>query len=114
VSHKKNCYLTAHFYRRAARAGVKKAIIVTAHQILIVAFHILRDGTTYQERGGDYFDRLNPHRTQRRLTQRLPRLGFEVVLRPRNVPDPEPSPSPSGRGRPCRCAERGIDCKHRH
>jgi transposase len=114
VSHKKNCYLTAHFYRRAARAGVKKAIIATAHQILIVAFHILRDGTTYQEHGGDYFDRLNPHRTQRRLTQRLQRLGFEVVLKPRNAPDPQSLPSPRGRGRPCRCAERGTDCKHGH
>jgi len=114
VSHKKDCYLTAHFYRRAARAGVKKAIVATAHQILIVAFHILRDGTTYQEHGGDYFDRLNPHRTQRRLTNRLQQLGFEVVLKPRKVPDPQPLPSPSGRTPSCQCAKRGIGCKHRH
>jgi transposase len=114
VSHKKNCYLTAHFYRRAARAGVKKAIIATAHQILIVAFHILRDGTTYQEHGGDYFDRLNPHRTQRRLTERLQRLGFDVVLKPRNVPDPQASPPVMGGGPPCQSAKRRTDCKHRH
>jgi transposase len=35
VTHKKNCYLTAHFYRRAAQHGVKKAIVATAHQLLI-------------------------------------------------------------------------------
>jgi len=52
VSHKKHCYLTAHFYRCASRRGVKKAALATAHQILIIAFHILRDRTTYQERGG--------------------------------------------------------------
>ncbi len=111
VSHKKNCYLTAHFYRRASRCGTKKAIIATAHQILIIAFHILRDGTEYQERGGDYFDRLNPERTQRKLTARLERLGWQVVLKPRQSP-PEPSPPSRKRGRPCKCAERGIDCKH--
>ena len=113
VTHKKNCYLTANFYRRAARSGTKKAIIATAHEILIIAFHILRDGSVYQERGGDYFDRLNPERTQRRLTARLERLGWQVVLKPIENPS-EPTAPPRKRGRPCKCAERRIDCKHRH
>lgn len=113
VSHKKDCYLTALFYRRAARAGLRKAVIATAHQILIIAFHILRDGTIYREQGGDYFDRMNPHRTQRRLTRRLERLGFEVFLKPRNVPASQGPPPVRRRGRPCKCSERGIHCKHR-
>jgi transposase len=29
VAHKKDCYLTAHFYRRASRHGMRKAIIAT-------------------------------------------------------------------------------------
>ncbi len=111
-SHKKNCYLTAHFWRRASRCGAKKAIVATAHEILIIAFHILRDGTEYQERGGDYFDRLNPERTQRKLTARLERLGWQVVLTPRESP-PEAAVPPRKRGRPCKCAERAIDCKHK-
>ena len=111
VAHKKDCYLTAHFYRRASRHGAKKAIVAIAHQILIIAFHILRDGTVYRERGGDAFDRVNPARTTKRLSQRLERLGYEVILKPRaELPDP---PVPHRRGRPCKCAERGIDCKHR-
>lgn len=113
VSHTKDCYLAANFYRRASGGGVKKAIIATAHQILIIAFHILRDGSMYQERGGDYFDRLHPERTQRRLTARLERLGWQVVLKPREA-SPTSSPAPRRRGRPCKCAERGIDCKHGH
>lgn len=115
VAHKKNCYLTAQFYQRAARQGEKKAIVATAHQILLIAFHLLRDGTVYREKGGDYFDQLHPDRTQRKLVARLQRLGFEVTLRnltPADAPAPISAPQRS-RGRPCKCAERGIDCKHR-
>lgn len=121
VSHKKHCYLTAHLYRRASRSGLKKAIVATAHQILIIAYHVLRDGTPYQERGGDFYDQLNPDRTKARLKQRLEKLGWEVVLKPLDrapLPLDEQSPPtgvtavPRKRGRPCKCAERGIDCKH--
>ncbi len=115
VSHRSNCFLTAQFYRRAARRGEKKAIIATAHQLLVIAFHILRDGTVYREKGGDYFDQLNPERTKQKLIARLERLGFDVILGNSALPVPSPSvphPSPRRRGRPCKCVERGIDCKH--
>jgi transposase len=117
VSHKSNCFLTAQFYRRAARQGEKKAIVATAHQLLVIAFYILRDGTVYGEKGGNYFDQLNPERTKRKLMARLERMGFDVILR-NSTPDPVPSPptpppSARRRGRPCKCVERGIDCKHR-
>ena len=98
VSHTKDCYLSAHFYRRAARSGVKKAILATAHQLLIVVFHIIRDGSVYREQGGDFFDRLHPKRTTRRLVRRLERLGFDVALTPLATLDCGPYP---------------IDCKHR-
>lgn len=111
VSHKKNCYLTAFFYRRASRHGARKAIVATAHQILIIAYHLLRDGGVYQELGGQYFDQLNPGRATRRLTARLERLGFEVVLRPVAASDAAPALRKK-RGRPCKCAERGIPCIH--
>jgi transposase len=116
VSHKSNCFLTAQFYRRAARQGEKKAIVATAHQLL-VAFYILRDGTVYHEKGGDYFDQLNPERTIRKLMARLERMGCDVILR-NSTPGPVPVPSGQPplarrRGRPCKCVERGINCKHR-
>ena len=117
VSHKSNCFLTAQFYRRASRQGEKKAIVATAHQLLLIAFYILRDGTVYHEKGGNYFDQLNPERTKRKLMARLERMGFDVVLR-NSIPDtapspPAPPPSSRRRGRPCKCIERGIHCKHR-
>lgn len=98
VAHKKNCYLTAHFYRRASRHGIKKAIVATAHQILIIAYHLMRDQGVYQEKGGDFFDRLNPARTTKRLSQRLERLGYEVILKPR--PDTALPAAKRPRGRP--------------
>jgi transposase len=100
VAHKKNCYLTALFHRRARIHGMKKAIVAVAHQILIIAYHLLRDGTVYQEKGGDFFDRLNPARTTKRLSQRLERLGYEVVLKPRQTPPLTAPPPKRPRGRP--------------
>ena len=110
VSRKKDCYLTAVFYRRASRHGVKKAIVATAHQILIIAYHLLRDGGVYRELGGEFFDQLNPERTRKRLTQRLERLGYEVVLKPAPA---DPGVPPRPRGRPCKCAERRRACPHK-
>jgi transposase len=113
VTRKKNCYLAAHFYRRAAQHGVKKAIVATAHQLLIIAYHLLRDRTVYRELGGNFYDRLHPERTQNRLIRRLERLGLQVVVRPQTQTAEPPVPK-HARGRPCKCFERGIPCKHRH
>ena len=110
VSRKKDCQLTALFYRRACQHGVKKAIVATAHRLLVIAYYLLRDGGVYRERGGDFYDRLHPERTARRLTKRLERLGAEVIVK---WPAPPTATAPKrGRGRPCKCAERSIPCPH--
>ena len=114
ASRKKNSYLAAFFYRHAGKHGIRKAIVALAHRILIIAFCMLRDGSDYQEVGGDYFDRLNPERTRARLVRRLQRLGLDVFLQPRAdklARSPPPSPQKK-RGRPCKCAARLIPCKH--
>jgi hypothetical protein len=49
------------------------------NQLLVIAFYILRDGTAYSEKGGNYIDQLNPERTKRELMARLERMGFDVV-----------------------------------
>ena len=67
--------------------------MATAHQILMIAYHILRDGTVYRELGGNYFDTLHPERTQKRLVARLERLGFQVSVTPRSA-DSNPSQGP--------------------
>ena len=118
ASRKKNSYLAAFFYRKAGKHGMRKAIMALAHRLLVIAFCVLRDGTDYGEKGGDYFDLLNPERTRARLVRRLQRLGLDVFLQVRTEPSPPPrpkTPRPPGarkRGRPCKCAERLIPCKH--
>jgi transposase len=82
VSTKKNNYLSALYRRLAARRGSKRATIAVAHKLLVIAYHILRDGTCYSDLGADHFDRLNPEGLRRRLTKRLEGLGFKVTLEP--------------------------------
>jgi transposase len=81
VSTKKNNYLSALFRRLAVRRGVKRATIAVAHNLLVIAYYILRDQACYQDLGPDYFDRLNPEGLRRRLVKRLQGMGFEVTLR---------------------------------
>ena len=117
ATRRKNCYLAAFFYRKAGKHGIRKAIVATAHRLLVIAFCILRDRTEYREIGGDYFDQLHPDRTRNRLVRRLQRLGHDVFLQPRaNPASPSATveiPAPRRRrGRPCLCAQRQIPCIH--
>lgn len=82
VSRTKGNYLAAQFRRLAARRGKKRAAIAVAHSILVIAYHLLRDGTVYRELGGDYFDKRNQETLQRSLVKRLEGLGLKVVLEP--------------------------------
>jgi transposase len=78
----KRGYLRAFFHRVKARRGWGRAVFAVAHKILIIAYCILKDGQPYHELGDDYFDRLHPERTAKRLLQRLERLGLSVVATP--------------------------------
>ena len=79
------------FYRVKASRGWSKAIVAVAHKVMVIAYEILKSGQPYRDLGGDYFDRLNPGRTVRRLTARLERIGYTVTLSPRDaeVANPE-------------------------
>jgi transposase len=75
-------YLTAQFARLATRRGKKRAAIAVAHSILVIAYHILRDGTVFQDLGVAYFDQRKAANVQQQLVKRLERLGFQVDLQP--------------------------------
>jgi transposase len=76
----RDCYLAAQYRRLVKRRGDKKAIIAVAHSILVIAYHVLRDGRSYRELGGDYFDRMSTDRLTRYHTRRLAALGYAVTL----------------------------------
>jgi transposase len=72
--------LQARYYRIKRHRGHKRAVVATGHQILEIAYYVMRDGVTYQELGADYFDRRDRERTTRRHIRHLEALGFKVTL----------------------------------
>jgi len=120
VAHKKDCGLTAVFYKLAGKRGPKKAAMAVAHKILVIAYYIIRDGVEYKDPGGDYLDRQDPERTAKRLLARLERIGFPVdpALRAsmgkgRGKGKRARPPIPVEQAGGCRwCANRGITCIH--
>ncbi len=66
-----------------SRTAKKKAIIVVAHALIVIIWHILATGKPYEELGEDYFTtRLDPDRETRRLIAKLEALGHTVSLQP--------------------------------
>jgi transposase len=50
ASHTKETVFSDCYQRWAKRLGKKKALVALAHKILVVIWHVLRDGTAYRER----------------------------------------------------------------
>jgi transposase len=72
--------LQARYYRIKRHRGHKKAVVAVGHQILEIAYYVMRDGVTYHELGADYFDRRDRERTTRRHVKQLEALGYTVTL----------------------------------
>jgi transposase len=78
-----NTYLAAQYRRIAARRGQKRALIAVGHTLLTIVSMILTRKQPYQALGAASFDQREQHRVERRLVQRLERLGYEVSLQPK-------------------------------
>jgi transposase len=83
ASRTKGSYFWGQYRRLAPRRGKKRALVALGHAILVIAYHLLKDGTTYQELGADFFEKLEPERLVRYLVRRLEKLGHKVTLEPR-------------------------------
>jgi transposase len=79
---KKDSYLQAQFYRIRARRGPRKAIMAVAASMLTAVYHMLKDGTMYQDLGRDHFDRRSTDQQKTRLVKRLTDLGYAVEIKP--------------------------------
>ncbi|MGH7071505.1 MAG: transposase, partial [Acetobacteraceae bacterium] len=82
AARKKGSYPQAQFQRLRARRGAKKAIGAVAASMLTAAYHMLKDGTFYQDLGADHFDRRAKGTATKRLIARLESLGYDVTLTP--------------------------------
>jgi hypothetical protein len=71
AARKKNSYFQALFLRLKARCGPKKAVVAVAASLLTTAYHMLADGTCYEDLGADHFARRDPRHTVARLAARI-------------------------------------------
>ena len=62
------------------RLGKKKALVALGHNLLRVAYYLLKRRMRYTDLGSDYFDRQQVQRQRQRLVQRLEALGVKVTL----------------------------------
>jgi transposase len=83
ASKTKNTYLAAQYKRIAARRGKKRALIAVGHTVFTIAYTLLTRQQPYQDLGAAYCDQREQQRVERRLVQRLERLGYAVALQPR-------------------------------
>lgn len=82
ATHKKDSYLQAQFRRLRQRRGPKKAICAVAASMLTAVYHMLKDGTLYQDLGADHFRKSSPEAHAKRLARQIAKLGFTCHLAP--------------------------------
>ena len=82
ASRKKDSYLKSQFHRLRGRHGPKKAICAVAASILTAIYHMLKNGTEYQDLGPNYLDRRSPQIVAKRLIAQLANLGVNVQIIP--------------------------------
>jgi transposase len=80
ASHTKQTYLAAQYRRLAKRLGKKKALVAVGHSLLVMVYHVLARQVSYQELGGDYFDKQNVETQRKRLIRRLEATGLKVTV----------------------------------
>ncbi len=54
----------------------------TAHSILVITYHLLREGVPYEEKGENFFEERDREMIEKRLVRQLERLGHHVTLQP--------------------------------
>jgi transposase len=79
----KGSYFQTQYHRLRSRRGSKKAISAVAASLLTTVYHMLKNGTCYQDLGASHFDQQDKARQIKRLVGRLENLGFEVKILPK-------------------------------
>lgn len=80
AAHSKNTFLSTQYRRLRGRLGDRRAIIAVAHSILVIAYHVIKEGKPYSELGAHFYDQRSQQAVVRHLTRRLEALGYDVDL----------------------------------
>ncbi len=79
ASHTKSTYVAAQYQKLVRRIGKKKALVAVGHTILVIAYHILSNRSSYRDLGGNYFDNQNIELQRMKYIKRLETLGLKVT-----------------------------------
>jgi len=82
ASRTKGTYYSALYRRLVGKRGKKRAIIAVARSILVAIYHMLERGSSYEDLGDDFFDRLNHRGVTQYHLGRLKKLGYHVTIEP--------------------------------
>ena len=80
-------YFGTRYRRLAARRGPQRALVAVERSMLTTIWHMGTTGTLYEEKGPDYYTRLDPERTKRRALAQLRQMGYTVTIA-RTEPQP--------------------------
>jgi len=67
--------------RRQSAAG-QTAVVALEHKMLTTAWHMLVNGTVFQDPGPDYYTRHHPAKTKAAAIKQLQALGHDVTVEP--------------------------------
>jgi transposase len=74
-------YFSQQHRRISVRRGAKRANIAVAHSLLVVCYHMIKNGREYADLGADYFKNpQDPGRQAQSLVKRLEKLGYAVTV----------------------------------
>ena len=76
----RNSFLAARFKRVCARRGYGKALVAIEHSMITAIWHMLTTGEYYNDLGGDYYIRRNPHQAIRRKIRDLEAAGYRIEI----------------------------------
>lgn len=80
AAHTKDTYLSARYHRIAARRGSNRAAVAVGHTILVIVYHILKNGQPYKELGANYLDRRKKEAIVKQAIKKLETLGYKVSV----------------------------------
>ena len=80
AARKTDTHLGRVFLRLEKRIGRQKAAIAVGHKILVISYHLLNDGTFYEEERYDQLSTKEQQRRQKAAVRTLEILGYDVQL----------------------------------
>jgi transposase len=75
-------YLGERYRRLKKRRGSKRAALAVGHSILVIYYQMMTTGQKYHEKGEEFFHQRDRDKVERRLVQRLERMGYQVIRQP--------------------------------